>query len=545
MNPAQNHLAHRHIAGGCAICASISAGGAPRYTATAASSRRASMTAARPAVPAANRSSRDANDMSVPSGEYVIEAGWVLAHRDGKQVLIRDASVLVKDDRIAVVSEGHIMGNMPRIRVPGQILLPGFISGHTHTCTGSATRGIIESGRSYARPCELIEELSDDDLDDLTAFNLAELVRSGCTTQLEMSLSLRQAESYVRVAERWGVRGFPGPMVPGIKRLFHIWHRNENDDILHASVADTLVEIAAAYDFAKRHMGKGAGRIMPMMTPHATDTHTPETLKAILAHATDLGTGVHIHLSQRDTETAAARRLWGMTPTQLLQSLGYFDVPLFCAHMGGMDLSIDPQIMAASNAVMSHCPSGGGAGFTSQPYPEALAAGMKVNIGIDTHSNDYLENLKLAVVYGKVRTRLLSPTSAVPLRNPTAEEAVHGATLTAANGLGRSDLGRIEEGAKADLITIDVSGFLVGAGALPPEPLNNLLYANGQMVKHVITDGQIQFFDGHMVVDDEAQVMQRGGAVAQAIWDQLADEGFFAPADVNSREAREHLPPAR
>ena len=27
----------------------------------------------------------------------------------------------------------------------------------------------------------------------------------------------------------------------------------------------------------------------------------------------------------------------------------------------------------------------------------------------------------------------------------------------------------------------------VGSGALPPEPLNNLLYANGMMVRHVMT----------------------------------------------------------
>lgn len=483
--------------------------------------------------------------MKVPHGEYVIEAGYVLAHREGKQVLVRDASVLVKGDRIARVSESHIMGNMPRIRVPGQILMPGFISGHTHTCAGSATRGLIEAGRSYARPCELIEELSDEDMDDLTAYNLAELVRSGCTTQLEMSLSLRQAESYVRVATRWGVRGFPGPMVPGIKRLFRIWHRNEDDDILHESVPDTLKEIAAAYAFAQRHMGAGDGRIMPMMTPHATDTHTTETLRTILAHAVDLGTGVHIHLSQRETETAAVRRLWGMTPTQWLHNLGFFDIPLFCAHMGGMDLTVDPQIMAASNAVMSHCPSGGGAGFSSQPYPEALAAGMKVNIGIDTHSNDYLENLKLAVVYGKVRARLLAPTSNVGLKSPTAGDAVEGATLIAAQGLRRDDLGRIEEGAKADLVSVDVSGFLVGAGTLPPEPLNNLLYANGQMVRHVVTDGLIQFFDGQMVVDDQAEVMRKGGEVTRRIWQQLETEGYFSPPDSSTREAREHLPPAR
>ncbi|HMO84698.1 MAG TPA: hypothetical protein PKC18_07240, partial [Lacipirellulaceae bacterium] len=41
------------------------------------------------------------------------------------------------------------------------------------------------------------------------------------------------------------------------------------------------------------------------------------------------------------------------------------------------------------------------------PYPEALGAGVAVNIGIDTHSNDYVENLKLAVLYGQAREALL------------------------------------------------------------------------------------------------------------------------------------------
>lgn len=526
------HHHHGHMPGGCAICASIAEGGP-----SAPAPRSRGLLEARPP--------QSLRELGVPRGDFVLQAGWVLVHRNGAQELVRDAFVLVQGDRIAEVSQDPIKGGLPQISLPDQILMPGFISGHTHTCTGSPTRGLIEAGRSYARPCELIEALDDEDLDALTAYNLAELVRSGCTTQLEMSLSLRQAESYVRVAEAWGVRGFPGPMIPGIERLFAIWHRNGDHEVLHRSVPETMKEIAAAYAFGQRHMGKGDGRIMPMMSPHATDTHTLETLRAILAHANDLGTGVHIHVSQRDTETAAVRELWGMTPTQLLQSLGFFEGPLFCAHMGGMDLSVDPQILAASRAIMSHCPSGGGAGFTSQPYPEALAAGVKVNIGIDTHSNDYLENLKLAVVYGKIRARLLEPTSAVPLRSPTAADAVRGATLTAAEGLGREDLGRIEVGAKADLVSVDVSGLLVGGGALPPDPLNNLLYANGRMVRHVIIDGQHKVFDGQLVMAEEQSVLRHGGAVVRKIWRQLDSEGFFSLVAPQSREAKEHLPPRR
>lgn len=63
------------------------------------------------------------------------------------------------------------------------------------------------------------------------------MLRTGCTTQAEMSLSLRQGESYVRVARAWGVRGVPGATVPSFTRLFPIWFRG-NDATLDASVPD-------------------------------------------------------------------------------------------------------------------------------------------------------------------------------------------------------------------------------------------------------------------------------------------------------------------
>jgi 5-methylthioadenosine/S-adenosylhomocysteine deaminase len=466
----------------------------------------------------------------VPHGEYVIEAGWVLAYQADELTLLRDASILVRNDRIEEVREGQIPGSLTRINIPEQLVVPGFINGHTHACSGTPTRGIIEGGRSYARPLELVEQLSDNELDDLTAYNVYELLRGGCTTHVEMSLSLRQAESYVRVAKKWGVRGYPGGMIPGIARLFPVWLRKD-DQTLFDSVSDTLKEIEANLAFGRANNGAAEGRILPMMAPHATDTHTPETFAAILAGAKELGNGIHIHLAQSRRETAVIQKLWGATPVQWLEQLGLLDVPLFGAHMSGIDWDKDPEILNRHGTVYVHCPSGSGAGGQTQPYPEALGAEMNVNIGTDTHSNDYLENLKLAVVYGRERYRLLKEHLKQPLRNPTIWPAIEGATLVAAKGLGREDIGRITPGAKADLTTIDVSGPLVGAGALPPEPLNNLLYASGLSVRNVITDGMFQVFDGELVVDNPIQVAQAGGQVVQKIWNQLSAEDWFTPTD--------------
>ena len=459
------------------------------------------------------------------SGPFVIDAGLALVLENSALAVRRDVAILVRDGIIDAVSQKPIRG-FQRIDARSQLVVPGFISGHTHAASATPTRGIIESGRSFARPLELVETLNDDELDALTAFNVAELLLGGSTTHLEMSLSLRQAQSYVRVARRWGVRGYPGGMVPGIARLFPIWFRKD-DQVLFDAEADTLAEIEANLAFARTINGVESGRILPQMTPHATDTQTPATMRAFARGAKELGNGIHTHLSQSLRETETVKRLWGMTPTAWCGQFGFYEGPFFGAHMTGLDFAIDPPILNAAGAVYAHCPSGGGAGGPTQPYPEALAAGMNVNIGIDTHSNDTIENLKLAVLYGQARHSLIAASSPIPLTSPGMRDAIAGATVVAANGLGRTDIGRIAPGARADLVGIDVSGPLVGTGALPPEPLNNLLYANGLSTQFVMTDGNIQVFNGRFVADDFAAVARAGGEVVRGLWQRLADEGWF------------------
>jgi len=153
--------------------------------------------------------------MDLMDRDFIIEASWVLANRNGQPILIRDGSVRVRDDRIEEVSDRRLRGNAKRINAAGQLLLPGFVSGHTHGCAATPTRGIIEGGRSFGRPLTLVDGLTDEQLDDLTAFNLAEILRAGCTTQVEMSLSQRQCESFGRIAKRFGARAYPGAMIPG------------------------------------------------------------------------------------------------------------------------------------------------------------------------------------------------------------------------------------------------------------------------------------------------------------------------------------------
>src|SRR3954447_18935784 len=95
-----------------------------------------------------------------------------------------------------------------------------------------------------------------------------------------MSLSLKQGQSYVRVARRFGVRGFVAGMVPGIHRLLPIWRRTD-DQVLFDSVGETLTEVAANLKWAREIDGAEDGHIRAMMAPSVPLVHTPETLGAL------------------------------------------------------------------------------------------------------------------------------------------------------------------------------------------------------------------------------------------------------------------------
>lgn len=480
------------------------------------------------AAPASAASSAAKDVPRPPDGTFVVEAGAALVEKNGALAIDHGVNILVRDGVIADMSSKPIKG-FPVVDARDDLVLPGFISGHTHVAGGTSSRGLFEHVRSYRAALQLVERLPEDELDAVTAHNLAEILSAGCTTQVEMSVSQRQAESYVRIAKKWNVRGFPGGMIPNTARLFNgLWPRT-SDQALRDAEPETLKEIAQGLAFAKRHMNANGGLIVPMMTIHATDTHTEATMRAVKAACVELGTGLHLHHSQSAAEAELVQKMWNMSPTAWLDSFGLLDQIVFGAHMNGIDWATEGPIIKAKGEVYSHCPSGGGAGGGSQPYPEALGAGVAVNIGIDTHSNDFVEDLKLAVLYGRYRARFLRDRSPVPLTSPTIWHGLDGATRIPADALKRPDLGRLKVGAQADITTVDVSGLIAGSGAVGPEPANNLLYCNGRMVRHVMTQGRIQVFGGRLMVDDQAKVIAAGARVIKKIWAQLEKDGFFNP----------------
>jgi cytosine/adenosine deaminase-related metal-dependent hydrolase len=275
------------------------------------------------------------------------------------------------------------------------------------------------------------------------------------------------------------------------------------------------------------------GLIRPMLAVSVVATHTRETLQAIELAAKRLGCPIQIHIqsgSGRDYDNDPVLRNTGAREVPLLDDLGLLENDVFGAHLLGIDPAADLPLLARKAFTFVHCPTAGGVGAnpSSQPYPEALALGINTALGLDAHSGDFVDNLKLAVIEGRSREQLLSPSSPLPLQRPSIWDVVRSATMGAAVGLRRDDLGRITPGARADLCSIDVSGLHVGSGTLPLAPLNHLLYANAHDVRNVMIEGEWKIRERRLLIGDKVEISRRRGVVMANLWDVLAREGVGA-----------------
>ncbi len=93
---------------------------------------------------------------------------------------------------------------------------------------------------------------------------------------------------------------------------------------------------------------------------------------------------------------------------------------------------------------------------------------------------------------------------------------IDAATVGAARGLLRDDLGRIAPGTQADLVVVDL-GRPATAPALDPVR-NFIYYASASDVRHVLVGGKVVVEDGRVLTLDEQSIRGRAQAACERIW---------------------------
>ena len=142
----------------------------------------------------------------------------------------------------------------------------------------------------------------------------------------------------------------------------------------------------------------------------------------------------------------------------------------------------DLEIIRDAGATIVHCPlvsARGGRALES--FARCRAMGMRLGMGTDTWPPDMLLNLQLGLMLCRV---VEGDPAAV-----RAEDLFDAATIGGADAVGRSDLGRLQPGAAADMVVFDMGDDYIGRSL---DPIQSLMVGTaGRRVTSVFVAGRV------------------------------------------------------
>jgi 5-methylthioadenosine/S-adenosylhomocysteine deaminase len=252
--------------------------------------------------------------------------------------------------------------------------------------------------------------------------------------------------------------------------------------------------------------------VTPAVAPHAPYTVDAPTLKAVRALANQYGVPVLIHLAETQQEVTIIRDAHHQSPTQYLDSLGFWQGRSLAAHAIYLD-DQDIATLAARGVGLAHNPASNmklASGVAAVPkwIAKGVAAGLGTDGAASSNDLDMFEAMRLAALLQKVST--LDP------RVMPARQVLDMATRGGAAALGLGDrIGSLEAGKQADLITIAMDG----ARQTPMfDPVSHLVYvAHGDDVRNTIVAGRVLMRDRQVLSLQAADVLRDGRAMAERV----------------------------
>jgi cytosine/adenosine deaminase-related metal-dependent hydrolase len=450
-------------------------------------------------------------------------------------LLIKDAIVVTVDeaqtihDRGAVYVEGTRIvdvgpsdavverhpGTQRVIDGRGKLVAPGFVNIHSHVGY-TIFRGRSEDA-GFKAPTALYFPMSTvlgrDERRDIGSLNYLELLRSGCTTVMEVEEDVEVLAPFV---ESLGIRSAMGELIGDADPDRMIKGEFVFDPRANATQLDR------ARGLADRWHGRANGRITAVLAPNMTITSSKEQMRAVRAIADELDLRLTIHLGWSNFEHETARRLHDAGPFEVARDNGLLGADVVATHCYVIAES-DTEILASTGAHVAHCPLMNAFRGCIAPINAFRRHGINVALGIDNMFGDYFDVLRAAVMCARIKTE--DPIAL------TANQALQMATMGGARAMGlEREIGSLERGKRADLIMLDFRAL----GLQPVlDPVQNLVYhAHAPNVEFVMVDGAVVVERGEVTTVDRRAVIDSASRAAKTAWDRFEAKygGTMAPA---------------
>jgi len=433
---------------------------------------------------------------------------WWAAYALLPSGLGRDVTFEVSAGRFTAVTPGTVRGDA--VVLPG-VVLPGFANAHSHAFH-RALRGRTHGGggtfwtwreRMYA----VAEQLEPDTYLALATATYAEMALAGITavgefhylhhgpggTRYEdhnaMGEALRQAaaDAGIRLTllDTCYVAG--GLSAAGHSPL----------DAIQLRFGDGRAEgwakrVADLKDSAGMRVGAAV---------HSVRAVPRDQLAVVVAAAA--GRPLHIHLSEQPKENQACQWFYGLTPTALLETegvLGPLTTAVHATHLTDEDVGM----LGRSGTTACLCPTterdlADGIG----PARRLFDAGSPLALGSDQHAvTDLLEEARALEMHERL--------ASLQRGRFRPDELL--AAATRHESIGWDDAGRLEVGARADLVAVRLDSRRTAGSA--PEQI--MLSASGADVHTVVVDGRTVVADGQHALGNVGALLQKA---IQPLWE--------------------------
>ncbi|GAA2122589.1 imidazolonepropionase [Glycomyces algeriensis] len=371
---------------------------------------------------------------------------------DDEGTIHYDAAIVIEDGRIAWV--GHRL-NRPAadeyFDADNKAMIPGFVDSHAHLVFAGDRSGEFAArmagepytGGGIRTTVTATRAARDDRLRETCARLTAEMLRQGTTT--------------VEIKSGYGLT------VEDEARSLRIAGEFTTETTYLG--AHTVPEGAdGALMDADEYTALAAGPMLEACAPHAKwadvfcerGAFDGDQARAVLTASAAAGLGLRVHANQ----------LTAGPGVRLAVELGAASAD-HCTHLTDSDV----DDLANGGTVATLLP---GAEFsTRSPYPDArrlLDAGARVALATDCNpGSSYTSSMAFCIALA-VREMRMTPA-----------EALEAATAAGADALRRTDIGRIEVGARADLVLLDAPSH-VHLAYRPGTPLIDTVFRAGTAV---------------------------------------------------------------
>lgn len=369
----------------------------------------------------------------------------------------------------------------------GKAVVPGFVNMHTHAGM-TMMRGVgedIDFHEWIDKIWEVEEKLTEEFVYHSTKIACLEMIKSGTTTFNDQYWYMPMA---YKAASEMGLRSLLS---------YVVLDRNDPQEAERQKL-----QCQQMYEVSKSWGSTGNFCI----SIHAVYSVTEEMILWATAFARERGLRIHVHLCEtlKEVEDCRAQH-GGMSPVEYLDSLGVLGPDVIAAHtlwLSDKDVEIlGRRGVNCVHNVNSNLKLASGYRFL---YNELRDAGANVCLGTDgcasSNNLDMLETMKTSAMIQKAWRN--DPT-VMPIA-----EIMAMATENAGKALGMN-LGKVEEGALADLLIVDTQNYSF-LSKCPFEA--NLIYsAHSDRVDSVICDGKFVMRD--RVVPGEAEIVSEARKV--------------------------------